>query len=171
MPTLKKIKDPIHGYVHFSAIEERLLSHRLILRMHHVRQNGAAYLVYPSIRVHRFEHSLGAMHIAGQMFNHAIRFSTNKSTRMEIRNLVDQSGFDISKIVNTLDRNTGYNESGVTPRKADFIETDTLYMLYNLNQIDDETEFCMLLLFQAVRIAALIPTCDDADSFYGFPKR
>jgi HD superfamily phosphohydrolase len=156
MPALKKIKDPIHGYVHYSAIEERLLGHRLILRLHHIRQNGAAYLVYPSMRVHRFEHSLGAMHIAGQMFSHAILFSTDSETRTLMRALVDEAGFNIHDMMSAIRRNADTLQGAKGSEKNNFVETDSLYTLYHLNNIDDEDVFCTLFLFQAVRIAALV---------------
>jgi adenylosuccinate synthase len=42
----RKVKDDIHGYIHYSNLEGLFISHPLVLRLHQIRQNGAAYLTY-----------------------------------------------------------------------------------------------------------------------------
>jgi HD superfamily phosphohydrolase len=148
--SIKKIKDPIHGYVHYSKIEERFLGHPLVLRMHHIRQNGSAFLTYPSMRTHRFEHSLGAMHIAGEMFYRGIRFSTNLATPTQLPELLNEVGFPVDRIIADIERNASQEEDLI------FIQDDGLYRLYNLDEFEDPVIFSQLLLFQAVRLAALV---------------
>jgi hypothetical protein len=144
LASIKKIKDPIHGYVHYSRIEEKFLAHPLILRLHHIRQNGAAFLTYPSIRVHRFEHSIGAMHIAGEMFTRGIRFSTDGGACSKLRHVLSDLGFKPDRIAQDIRRNAA--DSG---RPKTFVEEDGLYKLYGLNTIDDLDGFSELLFFQA----------------------
>ncbi|MCE9582754.1 MAG: HD domain-containing protein [Planctomycetes bacterium] len=66
------LRDPVHGYVQLSPAELALLGRPVVQRLHRITQNGLAYLTYPSNRTSRFAHSVGAMHIAGNMFRSAI---------------------------------------------------------------------------------------------------
>ncbi len=151
--SIKKIKDPIHGYVHYSKIEEGFLNHPLLLRLHHIRQNGAAFLTYPSMRVHRFEHSLGAMHIAGEMFHRGLRFSTDSKTPQKLAKLLAQIGHPIDEIREAIKRNT---KDASKKENEIFVVEDGLYMLYGVNDIENDDRFSELILFQAVRLAALV---------------
>ncbi|MDR3102451.1 MAG: HD domain-containing protein [Methanocalculaceae archaeon] len=60
----KHIKDPVHGYIEVPAELVPLVDAPATQRLHHIRQLGFAYLVYPGANHTRFEHSLGAMHLA-----------------------------------------------------------------------------------------------------------
>ena len=64
---MKIIKDPVHGYVEADEPMLRLLDSGVVQRLRHVTQLGFANLVYPGANHTRFEHSLGAMHLAGIM--------------------------------------------------------------------------------------------------------
>jgi uncharacterized protein len=60
-----EITDPIHKYIRFSQVEKQLIDSPTFQRLRRIRQLAGAHLVYPSAQHSRFEHSLGAMHIAG----------------------------------------------------------------------------------------------------------
>jgi HD superfamily phosphohydrolase len=60
-----EITDPIHKYIRFSHVEKQLIDSPAFQRLRRIRQLAGAHLVYPSAQHSRFEHSLGAMHIAG----------------------------------------------------------------------------------------------------------
>jgi HD superfamily phosphohydrolase len=60
-----EITDPIHKYIRFSMVEKQLIDVPAFQRLRRIRQLAGAHLVYPSAQHSRFEHSLGAMHIAG----------------------------------------------------------------------------------------------------------
>lgn len=64
---IKVIKDPIHGYIRLTKIEYELLQLPSLIRLHNIHQMGFTYLVFPSAKTSRFEHSLGVMHLASQM--------------------------------------------------------------------------------------------------------
>ena len=68
MPT--PIKDPVHGYIEVPAEILPLVDSPALQRLHHIRQLGFAYLVYPGANHTRFEHSLGAMHLASLLCRH-----------------------------------------------------------------------------------------------------
>jgi HD superfamily phosphohydrolase len=66
-------QDPIHGYIPFSApLETGEISERNIIdspwiqRLRQIHQLQTAWLVYPTAEHTRFQHSLGAMHLASR---------------------------------------------------------------------------------------------------------
>lgn len=67
-----KILDPIHGTVMITDIERKVINHSLFQRLRNVKQNTFLYKVFPSAMHSRFEHSLGVMHVAYQMYNNLL---------------------------------------------------------------------------------------------------
>ncbi len=61
------VRDPVHGDIHLTAEELRILDTPEMQRLRGVRQLGTAYLVYPGAQHTRFEHSLGTMHLTERM--------------------------------------------------------------------------------------------------------
>jgi HD superfamily phosphohydrolase len=73
------ISDPIHGYIYYTrplagkregSTEEAILDNPWMQRLRYIRQLQSAFWVYPSAEHSRFQHSLGAMHIAGRFAKH-----------------------------------------------------------------------------------------------------
>jgi len=67
------VRDPIHGYIHFTLPEENgelsekdLIDNRWMQRLKRIFQLQTAWLVYPGAVHTRFLHSLGVMHLAGK---------------------------------------------------------------------------------------------------------
>jgi len=58
------IRDPLWNSIPVDAHAVRLLDTRVFQRLRYVRQLGFAYLVYPGATHTRFEHALGAYHLA-----------------------------------------------------------------------------------------------------------
>jgi len=58
------VRDPIHGWIKFSYEERCLIDSPLVQRLRHIGQLTSVNLVYPGGNNTRFEHSLGAMHLA-----------------------------------------------------------------------------------------------------------
>lgn len=63
------LRDPVHGDIPLTAEELRVLDTPEMQRLRHVRQLGAAYLIYPGAQHSRFEHSIGTAHLATRMVN------------------------------------------------------------------------------------------------------
>lgn len=63
----KIIRDPVHGYIPITEIENEILQLPVLNRLHRVRQMSLAYLIYPGATNSRFTHSLGTMHIASKI--------------------------------------------------------------------------------------------------------
>ena len=61
------IKDPIHGYVKISLLERSIIDTRPVQRLKRIRQLAGSEFVYPAANHTRFEHVIGAMHVAGEL--------------------------------------------------------------------------------------------------------
>ena len=66
------LSDPLHGYIAFTAArnrkeltEQTLIDHPWVQRLRRIHQLQSAWWVYPSAEHTRFQHVLGAMHLAG----------------------------------------------------------------------------------------------------------
>src|ERR1700694_5834406 len=71
------ISDPLHGYIAFTAArspgetaEQTLIDHPWVQRLRRIHQLQSAWWVYPSAEHTRFQHVLGAMHLAGRFALH-----------------------------------------------------------------------------------------------------
>ena len=73
MEYTKRIYDSVHGFIYLSSLERDFIDSYAFGRLHDLKQQGVAYLVYPGATNTRFEHSLGVMHIASQMYDQLIR--------------------------------------------------------------------------------------------------
>lgn len=62
-----EVRDPIHGLIEYSSLEEQVFSSRAMQRLRGIHQLAMAYLLYPGALHTRFDHSLGVMHVAGEM--------------------------------------------------------------------------------------------------------
>jgi HD superfamily phosphohydrolase len=58
------IRDPLWNNIQLDPLAVRLVDTRVFQRLRYVRQLGWAYLVYPGATHARFEHALGAYHLA-----------------------------------------------------------------------------------------------------------
>src|SRR6059058_6007070 len=68
------IADPIHRYMQFTVHEKKgevtekaLIDSAWVQRLRYIYQLQSARWVFPSAEHSRFQHSLGAMHLAGRM--------------------------------------------------------------------------------------------------------
>ena len=68
-----EVRCPLHGSIPFNSAERALIDHEVLQRLRRIRQLGMADLVYPSATHHRFAHSLGAMHLAGRIWDRILR--------------------------------------------------------------------------------------------------
>lgn len=59
------VRDPLWNNILLDPLAVRLVDTRVVQRLRYVRQLGWAYLVYPGATHARFEHALGAYHLAG----------------------------------------------------------------------------------------------------------
>ena len=64
-----EIRDPVHGFIWLNQWEWDIVNHWVFQRMRRIKQLGLTEMVYPGATHTRFEHSLGVMHIATQMYD------------------------------------------------------------------------------------------------------
>jgi HD superfamily phosphohydrolase len=67
--TPSSFRDPIHGFIHADPLEWALINSRPLQRLRFIHQLGFAYMVYPGAEHSRFTHVLGAMDLAGRMYD------------------------------------------------------------------------------------------------------
>lgn len=68
MPVLS-LRDPVHGFVRADPLEAALINSRPVQRLRFIHQLGFTFLVFPGAEHSRFSHVLGAMHLAGRVYD------------------------------------------------------------------------------------------------------
>ena len=90
------IKDPVHGQIRLSPIQEALIQTVEVQRLSLIRQLGMTFHVYPGAHCSRLSHSLGVSHIAHILGEVLIRNNPNLSidtaTREEQIRTVEAAG-------------------------------------------------------------------------------
>lgn len=66
---INRVRCPVHGFIHYSENERKIIDSPVFQRLRHIRQLAMTYLVYPGAMHSRFEHSLGVMELATQAFD------------------------------------------------------------------------------------------------------
>ncbi|MCO6510645.1 MAG: HD domain-containing protein [Aridibacter famidurans] len=72
---MSEIRDSLHGFIHLSDVERRLIDSPPMQRLKYVHQLALTYLIYPGATHSRFEHAIGTMELAGRAFDSIIRHS------------------------------------------------------------------------------------------------
>jgi HD superfamily phosphohydrolase len=63
------LRDPVHGFIRADALEAALVNSRPLQRLRFIHQLGLTFLVFPGAEHSRFSHALGAMHLAGRVYD------------------------------------------------------------------------------------------------------
>jgi hypothetical protein len=63
------IRDPVHGFIRADPLEAALIDSRPLQRLRWIRQLGLTFMVFPGAEHSRFSHALGAMHLAGRLYD------------------------------------------------------------------------------------------------------
>ncbi len=69
MQSLLSLRDPVHGFVRADPLEAALINSAPVQRLRCVHQLGLTYLVFPGAEHSRFSHVLGAMELAGRVYD------------------------------------------------------------------------------------------------------
>src|SRR6266851_7965415 len=64
-----EFRDPVHTFVIVGSDERKVINSRAFQRLRHIHQLALTWLVYPAATHKRFEHSLGVMQVAGNIFD------------------------------------------------------------------------------------------------------
>lgn len=68
-----EVRDPIYGFIPFNDWERQVIDSPIFQRLRRIRQLALTDMVYPGATHTRFEHSLGVMHVATQMFDAIVK--------------------------------------------------------------------------------------------------
>lgn len=67
-----KFRDPIHGYIEVSDLENKIINTPAFQRLRNIKQLGLTHMVFHGAEHSRFGHSIGVMHLVTRAFNAAI---------------------------------------------------------------------------------------------------
>lgn len=87
---IRQINDSIHGTIYISDLEYQMISTPYFYRLHDVYQSSTVYMTFPSNRTKRYEHSIGTMELAGQMFYSAVTNALPEDRKALMDALSDQ---------------------------------------------------------------------------------
>ena len=76
-----RFRDPVHGFVHLSPKELKLVDSPEFQRLRRIKQLALTYLVYPGAMHTRFEHSLGVVELSTRAFETLLRRDGSISPR------------------------------------------------------------------------------------------
>ncbi|HEX7181981.1 MAG TPA: HD domain-containing protein [Thermoanaerobaculia bacterium] len=68
-PAALSLRDPVHGFIRADPLEAALINSRPLQRLRFIHQLGFTFLVFPGAEHSRFSHVLGAMHLAGRVYD------------------------------------------------------------------------------------------------------
>ena len=69
MQPVASFRDPVHGFIYADPLERVLIDSRPVQRLRSVRQLGFTHLVFPGAEHTRFGHVIGAMDLAGRVYD------------------------------------------------------------------------------------------------------
>jgi len=101
------ILDPIHGLIKLSEIEKWILGQKPFNRLRRVKQNTFLYLVFPSANHTRFEHSIGVMNLAYQIYLNSNDNYETGSYKKEKYKVQETTNFSFLSIRDKLGDNEG----------------------------------------------------------------
>lgn len=87
----QEVRDPIHGFIFREPSEQGIVDTPIFQRLRRLKQLALAYEVYPGAVHTRFEHSLGAFHVACRMAK-ALQLSPEEARLVRLAALLHDVG-------------------------------------------------------------------------------
>ncbi len=163
------VSDVIHGNIQLSNLEKKVISTSIFNRLHYISQNSTAYLTFPTNRTKRFEHCIGTMHLAGEMFKYSISNAQKTDLDMFFRQAENQIEIVYDEIVKKID---GEHLQDLEIEGEDILDIDgkifkKIYSsfpvednLYSVNLpcnvTSDEYKAVYFTFYQAIRLVGLL---------------
>lgn len=152
----QNMSDIIHSSIEYSGIEHAIISTPIFNRLHRISQGSLVFLTFPSNKVKRFEHSVGTMYLAGEIFYNSICNSAP-----EVLNAFATS---ITQEIRKWRQNTRQSElpKDLRNKSSEAILATasypkcSFYYEHCSSNLKDEQRFPFLVAFQAIRIAGLL---------------
>ena len=152
--TTRSHTDIVHKAIPYSGLENYILSTPPLLRLQRISQNSLVYLTFVTNKVKRFEHSLGVMHLAGNLFYSAIA-----NTKVNILGkMLNKFGDELeqwAKLATTREKARAYgcSEYNLKGKNAPIVG---LYNTHTPPSIPPKWSMLYASLYQGVRIAGLL---------------
>ncbi|WP_333638507.1 hypothetical protein [Tissierella praeacuta] len=160
------ISDTVHNTITVSSIEMDFVSSTLFNRLHNISQNSTAYLTFPTNRTKRFEHSLGTMKLSGDIFYYSICNTESEvietffdKFKEEVHKIIDEEILSRkeSKYYRGIIGDKNLKEEKLKKYEDLYSSIDNVFYNYYMpNNILKEQRFLYMVLFQAIRLAALL---------------
>lgn len=115
---VRQVTDSVHGTIYISELEHQMMSTPFFYRLNDVYQSSTVYMTFPSNRTKRFEHSLGTMELAGQMFYSAVSNATPTTKCTLLTQL--QKEFEV--VLKVLENRGKLEEVRLYQREADTLD-------------------------------------------------
>jgi len=163
---INQISDPIHGSIKISQLEKNIISTQVFNRMHHILQNSTVYLTFPSNKTSRFSHSLGVMHLGGEIFKYSVANSGAISeSNTVVRDFLNHIGQYLQKLTRdpAYKRDVGdicstseeYNQLVKELSESDGLN-EPFYSVNSPKCITKEVYYWYVITYQSVRCVALL---------------
>ncbi|MCM1387933.1 MAG: hypothetical protein NC231_11430 [Bacillus sp. (in: Bacteria)] len=152
----QNMSDIIHTSIDYSGIENAIISTPIFNRLHRISQSSLVFLTFPSNKVKRFEHSVGTMYLAGEIFYNSLCNSTSE--------VLNSFAISIKHEIKAWRKNTKQSElpKDLRNKSIDDILNNSscpqcsFYYKYCPSNIENGQRFSLLVMFQAIRIAGLL---------------
>ena len=156
-----QVADTLYHSIQISWLEKCALSTEVFNRLHNILQNSTVFLTYPCNRTSRLSHSLGCMHLAGQILRHGlVNASTVDRQRFlngvlaQVRTLGGTGAFK-ADIAHAFPRDAGLAETLANPGCGDLDEPAYRAAVPGLLPSDGQ-RYGFLVALQSLRLAALL---------------
>lgn len=156
--------DIIHGVIQYNGLEAIIIESPIFARLQRILQSSLVYLTYPSNKVHRFEHSLGVMHLSGEFFYHSITNSKDN----DINILFDEIYEDLKRWFcgdsnhlhpdgEVLSDIKGNFDKYFKPGREGLSCIDSIFFRQNTpSNLTEDSLFLYYVTFEAVRLVGLL---------------
>lgn len=153
---MQSMSDIIHGSIDYSGIEHAIISTPIFNRLHRISQGSLVFLTFPSNKIKRFEHSVGTMYLAGEIFYNSICNAVPEVVEAFTKLIIQE--------IKSWRENTKQNELPKDLRNKsiqDILKIApypkcSFYYGFCPSNLKDEQRFPILVAFQAIRIAGLL---------------
>lgn len=157
------IVDIIHNVVPYNGLEAKIIGSATFARLQRVMQSSLAYMIYPSNKVHRYEHSIGVMYLAGKFFFHSISNSDEKDVNRlfdeiykVLLNWVDKDAENLTDEVVT-DVKNNLDEFFKPSEKVEFKCIDNrVYCENTPSNLAVNQLFLYYMTYEAIRLSGLL---------------
>lgn len=88
---ITSVRDPVYGLISLTECEQDIIQLPILARLRNIKQLGLAYLAFSGANHTRYEHSLGAMHVASLMCQ-SLGLNDNETQTIRIAALLHDVG-------------------------------------------------------------------------------